>query len=82
MATRDPDDQHGRPDPVARRVQESDERALGPNVTPSRLARFWGVHVNTVYRDISKGALRAYRLPGGQIRVRNSDARRYGRPIE
>jgi predicted site-specific integrase-resolvase len=51
-------------------------------VTPSYLARFWSVHVNTVYRDIRKGALRAFRMPGGQLRVRWIDARRYGRPCE
>jgi len=51
-------------------------------VSPSRLARHWGVHVNTVYRDIRKGALRASRLPGGQFRIKWIDARRYGRPTE
>lgn len=76
------DDDVTRPDQDDRRVPDMDERTMGPNVSPSQLARFWGVHVNTVYRDISKGALKAYRLPGGQLRVRNSDARRYGRPLE
>lgn len=52
------------------------------HISPSRLANYWGVHINTIYRDISKGALRAFRLPGGQLRIRTSDARRYGRPIE
>jgi excisionase family DNA binding protein len=51
-------------------------------ISPSRLARFWGVHVNTVYRDLRKGALRAYRLPGGQLRISIAEARRYGRPME
>lgn len=51
-------------------------------ITPARLAAFWGVHPNTIYRDIRKGALRAYRLPGGQLRIRLSDARRYGQPVE
>lgn len=51
-------------------------------VSPSYLARFWDVHINTVYRDIQKGALPACRLPGGQLRIRWVDARRYGRPIE
>lgn len=51
-------------------------------VSPSRLASFWGVHPNTIYRDIRKGALRAFRLPGGQLRISRSDARRYGRPTE
>lgn len=51
-------------------------------VTVSWLARFWSVHENTIYRDIRKGALRAYRLPGGQLRIRVSDANRYGRPTE
>lgn len=51
-------------------------------VSPSWLAAFWSVHPNTVYRDIRKGALKAYRLPGGQLRVLVSDARRYGKPVE
>jgi excisionase family DNA binding protein len=85
MFTRGLDDNQTGPEPVDRRVhdvQEMTEAAMGPNVSPSKLARYWGVHVNTVYRDIAKGALRGYRLPGGQIRIRTSDARRYGRPIE
>lgn len=51
-------------------------------MSPVQLAAFWTVHPNTVYRDIRKGALKAYRLPGGQLRVLVSDARKYGRPIE
>lgn len=54
----------------------------GEVVTPSRLASYWGVHVQTVYRDIRKGALRAFRLPSGRVRIRRDDAERYGRPIE
>jgi excisionase family DNA binding protein len=55
----------------------------GPHVSPSRLADYWGVHINTIYRDIRKGALRAFRVGSGrQFRIRTSDARRYGRPIE
>lgn len=64
------------------RIVDLDERALGPNVTPSQLASYWNVHYDTVLRDIRKGALRAFRLPGGQIRIRTKDARSYGRPIE
>lgn len=52
------------------------------HVSPARLAAFWGVSIDTVYRDIRKGALRAFRLPSGKIRVKMSDAKRYGRPIE
>lgn len=51
-------------------------------VSPSWLAAYWNVHPQTVYRDIRKGALLAFRLPGGQMRIRLSDARRYGTPIE
>jgi excisionase family DNA binding protein len=51
-------------------------------VSPTWLAHFWNVHLNTVYRDIRKGALKAYRLPGGQLRVTMADARKYGRPID
>lgn len=54
----------------------------GPPMSPSRLASFWGVHVNTIYRDIRKGALRAHRLPGGRWRIRRTDAFLYGRPNE
>jgi len=51
-------------------------------VSPSYLARYWDVHLNTIYRDIRKGALPASRLPGGQFRIAIEDARRYGRPVE
>lgn len=57
-----------------------DEEA--PVLSPSRLASDWGVHVNTVYRDIRKGALKAFRLPSGRFRIRRDDALRYGRPFE
>jgi hypothetical protein len=51
-------------------------------VTPGWLAHVWGVHPQTVYRDIRKGALAATRLPGGQYRVALDVARRYGKPVE
>jgi excisionase family DNA binding protein len=52
-------------------------------VTVTELARYWKVSVDTVYRDIKKGALRAYRVgSSGKIRVRVEDARQYGRPSE
>ncbi len=49
-------------------------------LSPARLAAHWGVDVQTVYRDIRKGALRAFRLPSGRFRIRREDADRYGRP--
>jgi excisionase family DNA binding protein len=52
-----------------------------PYVTPSELARYWRVSTDTIYRDIRKGALLAYRVGScGTIRIRIEDARRYGRP--
>jgi len=51
-------------------------------MAPQELADFWRIHVQTIRRDIKKGALKAFRLPGGDIRIRRSDAIRYGRPIE
>ena len=51
-------------------------------ISPAALAAKWGVGVQTIYRDIRKGALPAYRLPGGDLRIRIRDARRYGKPIE
>lgn len=52
-------------------------------ISPARLAAYWGVHVDTIYRDIRKGALKAFRVgPRGQWRIRRADARRYGRPNE
>lgn len=51
------------------------------SISPLELAAALGVHVQTIYRDIRKGALVARRLPGGDIRIRLSDARRYGKPI-
>lgn len=61
---------------------EEREREHEPAISPSRLASYWGVSVRTIYRDIQKGALPAFRLPGGQIRITTAEARRYGRPIE
>jgi excisionase family DNA binding protein len=52
-------------------------------VTVTELARYWKVSVDTVYRDIKKGALQAYRVgSSGKIRVHVEDARRYGRPAD
>lgn len=51
-------------------------------ISPAELASKWGVRVQTIYRDIRKGALPAYRLPGGDLRIRIRDARRYGKPVE
>jgi len=62
------------------RSDQSEDSA--PTVSPARLAAYWGVSVRTIYRDVRKGALPAFRLPGGDIRIRVRDARRYGRPIE
>jgi excisionase family DNA binding protein len=58
--------------------REAEER----HVSPSWLARHWNVHIDTIYRDIRKGALPASRLPGGQLRIRWADAKKYGRPVE
>jgi excisionase family DNA binding protein len=58
------------------------ERRDDPAVSTSELAREWGVSKRTVQRDILKGALRAFRTPGGSFRIRRSDANRYGRPVE
>jgi hypothetical protein len=55
--------------------------ARSRTVTIAWLVRFWGVHENVIYRDIRKGALRAFRLPGGQLRVLRADALHYGRPV-
>lgn len=60
--------------------QEDWEAEERPYLSPAQLAQHWGVHVETVRRDIRKGALPAYRLPGGEIRISVSDARRYGKP--
>lgn len=57
-------------------------RRGGDYVSVTWLASFWGVHPNTVYRDIRKGALRAFQLPGGSFRILLADAKRYGRPVE
>lgn len=52
-----------------------------PFVTVRALANYWGVDISTVYRDIRKGALPVFRLPGGAVRVRTEDALKYGEPI-
>jgi len=52
-------------------------------VTVTELARYWKVSVDTIYRDIKKGALQAYRVgSSGKLRVRVEDARQYGRPAD
>lgn len=68
---------------------EGDERRrrrggpyLEAAISPAALAAKWGVRVQTIYRDIRKGALPAYKLPGGDLRIRIRDARRYGKPVE
>jgi excisionase family DNA binding protein len=53
-----------------------------PKLTVEELARAWRVSVDTIWRDIRKGALRAHRTPGGNVRILLSDARAYGRPYD
>jgi excisionase family DNA binding protein len=53
-----------------------------PTCTVEEAARIWRVCVETVRRDIRKGALRAYRLPGGSLRILRADIVAYGRPQE
>ena len=43
-------------------------------LTPSQVAKNWGVSVRTVQRYIADGRLTAIRLPGGQYRVRPDHA--------
>jgi excisionase family DNA binding protein len=62
-------------------TQQQKAPEMERHVSPSYLARYWGVHINTVYRDISKGALPARRLPGGALRIKWRDAQQYGKPI-
>ena len=40
------------------------------------------VHPRTVARWISRGSLRAYRLPGNDLRVDLGDVERIARPVE
>ncbi len=64
-------------------TQPSDRDILNePKLTVEELARCWRVRPETILRDIRKGALRAHRLPGGDLRILVSDARTYGRPSE
>lgn len=51
-------------------------------VTVAELAAHWKVSLRTIYRDIRKGALPAYRTPGGTVRIKMEDASAYGRPVE
>jgi excisionase family DNA binding protein len=43
-------------------------------LTPSQVARLWGVSRRTVQRYIADGKIPAIRLPGGQYRIRAEDA--------
>ena len=66
----------------ASRADGFDLRTHGDSyVKVMELARYWNVSADTVYRDIKKGALPAYRVgSSGAIRISIEDARRYGRP--
>ena len=63
-------------------ADELERELREPKLTVEELARCWRVSVDTIWRDIRKGALRAHRTPGGQVRILLSDARAYGRPYE
>jgi hypothetical protein len=52
------------------------------HVSPSRLASYWGVHVDTIYRDIRKGVLAATESQDGQLIIAVSDAYNYGAPVQ
>ena len=65
-----------------RAVRHGDRADRSDYVSPEDIAIHWRVHVNTVYRDLRKGALPAFRLPGGRWRIRREDAIRYGKPHE
>jgi excisionase family DNA binding protein len=68
------------PEPEKRSESRLDDESY---VSPSDLAEYWNVSAETVRRDIRKGALPAFRVgASGQFRIRMSDAKRYGRPIE
>lgn len=44
-------------------------------LTPSQVAKNWGVSLRTVQRYIADGRLKAVRLPGGYYRVHPDDAK-------
>jgi hypothetical protein len=70
-----------RPGPT--KVDPADREFLQePKLTVGELAHAWRVEPETIWRDIRKGALRAYRLPGGDLRILLKDAREYGRPVD
>lgn len=48
------------------------------HVRPMELAQYWGVHEDTVYRAIDKGALPAKRI-GRTLRVSREDALEFER---
>jgi excisionase family DNA binding protein len=56
-----------------------------PYLTTGRVARHCGVSKVTVLRWIEKGNLEAFKLPGGQNRIRRDDfyafARRHAIPL-
>jgi excisionase family DNA binding protein len=57
---------------MPRRPPPPSERLL----TINQVAERWGCHHVTVRRAIAAGRLRAYRLPGGRLRVDAYDAER------
>ena len=52
-----------------------------PHVRVEELAEYWCVSVDTIYRDIRKGALPALRVGSTRLlRIPTEAARKYGQP--
>lgn len=55
--------------------QETGERTI----TPQQLAEYWGVGYDVIWRDITKGALKATMI-GRRWKIATKDALVYGKP--
>ncbi len=49
-----------------------------PLWTPTDVADYWLVHVDTIYRRIRSGDMPAMQLPNGAYRIEEDDAITYG----
>ncbi|WP_371934613.1 helix-turn-helix domain-containing protein [Mycobacterium sp. TY815] len=56
-------------------VKSMAESHIDSLLTPSQVAKNWGISLRTVQRYIADGRLKAVKLPGGYYRVHPADAR-------
>lgn len=48
---------------------------------PIDVARYWGLHPETIRRRVRSGDIPAVKLPSGDLRIAEQDALSYGRRV-